>query len=148
MELRILLVDDNPEYRFLLKQFIERGTTYVVVAQAPDGEEAIRLAEELTPDVVVMDVMMPIMGGVEATREIKARNRRIRVIALTNSNDPEHAEEMWAAGVDGYFLKTDSADRLLYQLDSIAQVARSNPFHPLGGPVTPPSTSATAPLDI
>jgi DNA-binding NarL/FixJ family response regulator len=147
VELRILLVDDNPEYRFLLKQFIERGTTFVVVAEAPDGEEAVRLALDLTPDVVVMDVMMPIMGGVEATREIKARNRRIRVIALTNSTDPSHAEDMWAAGVDGYFVKTDSVDRLLYQLDSIAQVARTNPFHALGGPVSPPSSS-TAPLDI
>jgi DNA-binding NarL/FixJ family response regulator len=124
MELRIVLVDDNPEYRFLLKQFIERGTTFVVVGEASNGEEAIRQVDEVEPDVVVMDVMMPMMDGVEATRAIKDRHPGIRVVALTHSIDESHAEDMAAAGVDGYFLKSESVEKLLYQLDSIAQVGR------------------------
>jgi DNA-binding NarL/FixJ family response regulator len=128
MELRIVLADDNPEYRFLLRQFIERGTTFVVVGEAANGEEAISLADELLPEVVVMDVMMPVMNGVEATRVIKERNRGMRVIALTHSPDDAHATEMAGAGVDGYFLKSEPVDKLLYQLDSIAQAARSSPL--------------------
>ncbi|HYI46206.1 MAG TPA: response regulator transcription factor [Actinomycetota bacterium] len=120
MELRIVLVDDNPEYRFLLKQFIERGTTFVVVGEASNGEEAIALVDELRPEAVVMDVMMPVLNGVEATRAIKDRHPGIRVIALTHSIDEAHAEEMASVGVDGYFLKTESVEKLLYKLDSIA----------------------------
>ena len=120
-----MLVDDNPEYRFLLKQFIERGTTYSVVGEGENGEEAIDLATLLLPDVVVMDVMMPVMGGVEATQIIKSRNRGIRVIGLTNSVDESHAREMEEAGVDGYFLKSESVDKLLYQLDSMAAITRT-----------------------
>ena len=123
MELRIVLVDDNPEYRFLLRQFIERGTTFTVVGEAENGEEAIQLVDRLHPHVVVMDVMMPVMDGVEATRVIKDIYRGVRVVALTNSSDTSHANEMFAAGVDGYFIKSESVDKLLYQLDSIAMAA-------------------------
>jgi DNA-binding NarL/FixJ family response regulator len=129
MELRILIADDNPEYRFLLRRFIERGTTFEVVGEAADGEEAIRLVDELKPQAVVMDVMMPVLDGVDATREIKDRHPGIRVIALTHSTDHSHAVDMMAAGVDGYFLKSEPVDKLLYQLDSIAQVARSQPLY-------------------
>ena len=125
MELRIVIADDNPEYRFLLKQFIERGTTFVVVGEASNGDEAIRLVDELQPDVVVMDVMMPVMDGVEATRKIKEHHLGVRVIALTHSSDDSHADQMATAGVDGYFLKSEPVDKLLYQLDSIAQAART-----------------------
>jgi DNA-binding NarL/FixJ family response regulator len=124
--LRIVLVDDNPEYRFLLRQFIERGTTFVVVGEAANGNEAIQLVNDVEPDVVVMDVMMPVMGGVQATRAIKDRYPGVRVIALTNSIDDSHAVEMSVAGVDGYFLKSERVDKLLYQLDSIEQAARTN----------------------
>ena len=125
MELRIVLVDDNPEYRFLLRQFIERGTTYVVVGEAENGEEAIEQVDKLRPHVVVMDVMMPVLDGVEATRVIKYRNPGLRVIALTNSMDESHAQDMESAGVDGYFLKTEPVEKLLYQLDSIAVATRA-----------------------
>ena len=125
MELRIVLVDDNPEYRFLLRQFIERGTTFTVVGEAENGEEAIDRVDELLPQVVVMDVMMPVLDGVEATRLIKDRHPGVRVIALTNSMDESHAEDMDGAGVDGYFLKTEPVEKLLYQLDSIAITTRA-----------------------
>ena len=125
MELEIVLVDDNPEYRFLLRQFIERGTTFVVVGEAENGEEALDIVDELQPHVVVMDLMMPVMDGIEATRAIKDRHIGMRVIALTNSMDESHAREMTAAGVDGYFLKSEPVDKLLYQLDSIAVGVRS-----------------------
>ena len=125
MELRIVIADDNPEYRFLLRQFIERGTTFEVVGEASNGEEAILLVDQLLPQAVVMDVMMPILDGVGATRIIKERHPGVGVIALTNSNDVAHAHEMSAAGVDGYFLKSESVDKLLYQLDSLALAARS-----------------------
>jgi DNA-binding NarL/FixJ family response regulator len=124
MELRIVIVDDNPEYRYLLRQFIERGTTFVVVGEASNGDEAISLVDELLPEVVVMDIMMPVMDGVEATRAIKNRHPGVGVIALTHSIDQSHADEMFAAGVDGYFLKSEPVDKLLYQLDSMAQAAR------------------------
>ena len=123
MDLRIVLVDDNPEYRFLLRQFIERGTTFTVVGEAENGEEALQLVDRLHPHVVVMDVMMPVMDGIEATRVIKDIYRGVRVVALTNSSDGTHANEMFAAGVDGYFIKSESVDKLLYQLDSIAMAA-------------------------
>lgn len=123
MELRIVLVDDNPEYRLLLKQFIERGTTYSVVGEASNGEEAIELVERLLPHVVVMDVMMPVLDGVAATQTIKDRFPGMGVIALTASMDEGHAGDMSAAGVDGYFLKSEPVDKLIYQLDTMAIMA-------------------------
>ena len=124
MELRIVIVDDNPEYRYLLRQFIERGNTFVVVGEASNGDEAIHLVDELQPEVVVMDVMMPVMDGVKATRSIKKNHPKVGVIALTHSIDQTHADDMFAAGVDGYFLKSEPVEKLLYQLDSLAQAAR------------------------
>ena len=119
MELRIVIVDDNPEYRFLLKQFIERGTTFSVVGEAENGQEAVRLVNELMPQVVVMDVMMPVMNGVEATQAIKDLHPGVCVIALTHSMDDSHARDMLAAGADWYFLKSDPVEQLLNQLDTI-----------------------------
>ncbi|HWL65551.1 MAG TPA: response regulator transcription factor [Actinomycetota bacterium] len=128
MELRIVLVDDNPEYRFLLRQIIERGTTFSVVGEGWNGEEAIELVDKLEPHVVVMDIMMPVLGGVEATHVIKERHPGVRVLALTSSMDESHAEDMSGAGVDGYFLKNDPVEKLLGQLDSIELAARSSPL--------------------
>jgi DNA-binding NarL/FixJ family response regulator len=84
-----------------------------IVGQAANGREAVNLAHELQPDVVVMDVSMPLMNGDEATRQIKAHLPRTRIVALSMHEQGEMVESMRRAGADGYVLKTAPSEELL-----------------------------------
>jgi len=84
-----------------------------IVGQAANGREAVDLADRLEPDVVVMDVSMPLMSGDEATRRIKQHQPSTRVVALSMSQDPDTVERMHAAGAEAYVLKTAPSEELL-----------------------------------
>ena len=101
--LRVLLVDDTDSIRMLLRSLLEGVCD--VVGEATQGRQALRLTEELRPDLVVMDFQMPIMGGVEATREIKARWPEVDIVGYTSVPESEGAEEMAAAGASESFDK-------------------------------------------
>jgi DNA-binding NarL/FixJ family response regulator len=107
--IKILLVDDQVVWRAELRQIIERQNDLEVIAEAPDGEIAVRLAQDTHPDVVVMDVHMPKVNGVEATRRIKADFPDMVVIAFSSSTQED---AMRRAGVSAYVLKEDAMDRL------------------------------------
>src|SRR5512143_205670 len=87
------------------RQILERDAGVDVVGEAGDGSRAVELVDELLPDVVLMDVGLPGVGGVEATREITTRHPDVRVIALTVHDDEEYVVEMLGAGAVGYLLK-------------------------------------------
>ena len=91
-----------------------------VVGEAADGREAIDLARRLGPDVVVMDVMMPVMNGIEATRQIAAAFPAVKVLALSLHDDGQFVEAMRAAGAAGYFLKEDAPNALAEALRTVA----------------------------
>jgi DNA-binding NarL/FixJ family response regulator len=96
-----------------------------IIGEAANGREAVNLADQLEPDVVIMDVSMPLMDGYEATRQIKANRPQIRVVALSMYNEPEAMENMQRAGAEGYVLKTAPFDELLAAIRGESLVAGS-----------------------
>ena len=111
--IRVMIVDDHSILRIGLKQVLEQSGEYEVVGQAADGEEAVRVAADVSPDVVVMDVMMPKKDGVEACREIMESAPETRVVMLTASTEDDAVVEAVAAGATGYLQKETGLDRLL-----------------------------------
>lgn len=105
---RILIADDHQIMREGLLKLLADEKGLCVVGQAANGREAVRMAEELAPDVIIMDVSMPDLNGIEAARQIRDRCPRIRVIALSMYSDKRFVTGMFKAGVAGYLLK-DSA---------------------------------------
>lgn len=116
--LTVLVADDHPLYRDGLVGLIET-TGMVVVGQASDGAEAVRLAAEFNPDVVVLDVSMPVLDGIEATRRIVAANPEARVLILTMLED-ETVIEAVRAGARGYVVKSSSPSSTLAAIASVA----------------------------
>lgn len=111
--IRILLVDDHMVVRSGLSTVLAVYDDMELAGEAGDGEEAIRLCERLQPDVVLMDLLMPKMDGVTATKTIKERWPRIIVIALTSFKEQEYVEGALKAGASGYLLKNISAEELV-----------------------------------
>ena len=118
---RVMLVDDHSIMRDLLRDALEGTGEYQVVAQAADGAEALRMVEEIAPDVIVMDVIMPVMDGIEACREITDRLPETRVLMLTASNEQEAVVRSIAAGATGYLQKYSGKEQLLATLREVAQ---------------------------
>lgn len=119
-KIRILLADDHALVRQGTRQLLERETDLEVVAEAGDGEEAVRLAQMHAPDVVVMDLAMPVLNGIEATKRIKASNPRIGVLALTAYDDDPYIFALLEAGGAGYLLKNVGADELIKAIRAVA----------------------------
>jgi len=110
---RVLLVDDHDMVREGLAALLQESPDIEVIGEAADGREAIDMTNDLRPDVVVMDVSMPLMSGDQATRLIKMHMPEIRVIALSMFDEAEKKERMYQAGAESYVLKTATADELL-----------------------------------
>lgn len=110
--IRVLIVDDHVMVRSGLRLFLLAFEDLKSVGEAANGEEAIRICEQEKPDVVLMDMVMPIMDGVRATTEINARFPRIRVIGLTTFYEPEMIQKMVDAGASSFLLKNISATEL------------------------------------
>ncbi len=123
--IRILLVDDHAVLRAGLRALLEAEPGVVVVGEAGTGEEGIEQAARLRPNVVIMDLSMPGMGGLEATRQIAAANPQTRVLVLTMHGEEEHLLPVLEAGGSGYVNKR-SADEELIQ--AIRTVARGDVF--------------------
>lgn len=120
-KIRVLIADDQMLMRQGLETLLELEPDLQVVGQASDGAEAVELVEQLKPHVVLMDVRMPRMNGVDATRQIRARAPETQVIILTTFDDDEYVFEGLRAGAMGYLLKDVSAEDLT---DAIRRVAR------------------------
>jgi two-component system, NarL family, response regulator NreC len=122
--LRILLADDHTVVRQGLRKVLEERPDWQVVAEAGDGREAVRLAEQHKPDVAVLDVAMPLLNGVEATRQIVKRVPGTRVLVLSMHSDEAYVTQILKAGAAGYLLK-DSADVDLIQAVSAVSHGKS-----------------------
>jgi two-component system nitrate/nitrite response regulator NarL len=110
---RVLVADDNGRYRSLLSRFVSSQPDMEVVGLATDGDEAVRLASQLLPDVVLMDLCMPGIGGIEATRVLANTHREIRVVALTAHQSDDSESRSVEAGAAAFLRKTDVDVRLL-----------------------------------
>lgn len=110
---KILIVDDHDLMRMGLVRILDDVDGFSVVGEGGSGEEAIQLAESLTPDVVLMDVKMPGMGGLEATKQLKALNKRIKIIALTSCEDELYPSRLLEAGAASYLTKKSQPDEMI-----------------------------------
>jgi len=119
MPLRLLVVDDHPVFRFGLKALLESEPDFQVVAEASNGDEAVRMAAEHDPDVVLMDVTMPEMNGIEATRQILDLNPGIGVLIITMVDDASIFAAL-RAGARGYLLKGAGGDETLRAIQAVA----------------------------
>src|SRR5262245_15634575 len=123
--IRVVLADDQVLFREALHNLIAAQPDIDVVGEAGDGEQALRLVAELRPDVVLMDVQMPVLDGVAATRRIKDEQPECHTILLTTFDDDEYVFEGLRAGAIGYLLKDVSAQRLI---EAIHIAARGETF--------------------
>ena len=121
MGLRILLVDDHEVVRVGVRALIERQPDMEVVGEAATVAEAINQAEQLAPDVVVLDIRLPGGDGMEACRQIKAHRPETRVIVLTSYPDEQILFDAIASGADGYVLKKIGSDELLRALERVGR---------------------------
>ena len=112
MRTTILLVEDHHLVRQGIHALLKALPEMEVVGEAADGRTALQLAGECRPDVVIMDIGIPKLNGIDATRHIKDRNPRIKVLALSMDSDPLVVRQMLLAGADGYLLKECMADEL------------------------------------
>jgi two-component system, NarL family, response regulator LiaR len=118
--IRILLADDHVLVRQGTRELLEREEDLKVVAEAGDGEEAVRLACEYLPDVILMDIAMPLLNGIDATRRIKAAIPRVSVLVLSAYDDDQYVFALLEAGAAGYLLKNVGADALVKAIRAVA----------------------------
>jgi len=131
MAIRVLIADDHAVVRAGLKLLLDAAEEIEVVGEAGSGEEAVRLARSLVPDVVLMDVVMPGMSGIEATRPALEAAPGAKVLVLSMQDDPRYVREAFEAGASGYVLK-EAADSEVVQ--AVRDVAAGNRYvHPTLG---------------
>jgi DNA-binding NarL/FixJ family response regulator len=118
--LRVILADDHATVRHGLKLLIDGESDMTVVAEVGDGEAAVRKTLELKPDVVVMDISMPGMNGLAATRALKKARPDARIVTLTRHADDAYLQELLRAGVSGYVLKRSAPTELLHAIRGVA----------------------------
>lgn len=121
MAIKILLADDHKIVRAGLKSLLESEADFDVIAEADNGRDTVILAKKLEPNVVVMDVAMPDMNGIDATRKISKLESEVRVLALSAHSDGVYILGMLEAGAAGYLLKDAAAEELIAALHTISQ---------------------------
>jgi DNA-binding NarL/FixJ family response regulator len=127
-KMRILLAEDHKVVREGTRRLLESQPDFDVVGEASDGIEAVELAKKLKPEIIIMDVSMPRLNGIEATRQIKAIYPNIAILPLTGYDDDEYVFALLEAGAAGYLLKDSSGEELI---EAIRQVMTGEPvLHP------------------
>jgi two-component system, NarL family, response regulator LiaR len=130
--IRVLLADDHAVVRKGIREFLDEDEEIEVVAEAANGQDALRLALELLPRVAVLDVQMPVMNGIDATREIRVRAPGVRILILTAYDDEPYVFTLLRAGADGYILKNADSDEIVRAVKAVAA----------GGKVLDPAVAA------
>ena len=111
--LRILIADDHEVVRFGLRQILEAQANWEVVAEASDGKEAVSRAIETKPDICILDHSLPLMNGLEVTRQIRARVPKSEILIFTMHENEQLVQELLQAGARGYLLKSDARTHLI-----------------------------------
>jgi DNA-binding NarL/FixJ family response regulator len=123
MIVRILLADDHKIIVDGLRSLLEKNNAFKVIGQASDGLSAVRLAAELSPDLVIMDISLPGLNGIDATRRILEANSRVKVIALSMHKDGRYIAEALKSGAAGYLLKESAFDELTAAIRTVMKGA-------------------------
>ncbi|NJD56689.1 MAG: response regulator transcription factor [Nitrospirae bacterium] len=119
MTIKVLLADDHKIVRDGLRTLLEKNPDIVVAGEAEDGREALQMAQKLLPDVVVMDIAMPDLNGIEATRQILADRSAVRIVALSMHSDKRFVSEMLKAGASAYLLKDCAFEELITAIRTV-----------------------------
>jgi two-component system response regulator NreC len=120
MSIKIILADDHKIFREGMRSLLDKEPDMEVIAGADNGKETVRLAEELLPNVVVMDITMPDLNGIEATRYVKKKAPTVKVLCLSMHSDRRFVLEMFRAGVSGYILKNCAFKELTRAIHTVA----------------------------
>jgi DNA-binding NarL/FixJ family response regulator len=121
MHLRILVVDDHPVVRQGLKNLLDRDPDWEIIDEAEDGLEAVEKADRLKPDVVVLDLSMPRMNGLDACREIRKNAPDSEILIVTQHDSPQMMREAFNANARGYVVKSDVGRDLVAAVDAVSQ---------------------------
>jgi two-component system, NarL family, response regulator NreC len=119
--IRVVLADDHRMMREGIRALLERQGDIEVVGEAADGREAVDLAARLCPDVVVMDVSMPLLNGVEATRQIRRDSPGVHILILTVHEDKDYVDRLLLAGADGYIVKRAGGEELVAAIHAVCR---------------------------
>ena len=120
-KLRILIAEDHETVREGLRLIINQQDDMEVCGEAGDGRAAVKMAQELNPDIVVVDVTMPVLNGLKATRKLKETRPHVKILTLTRHSDDGYLQELLRAGASGYVLKQSSSTELLRGIRAIAR---------------------------
>jgi len=121
---RVVLADDHAMFRQGVKRILKDAENLEVIGEASDGLELLEVSKETTPDMVILDISMPNLRGLEATREIKTRSPNVKVLILTMHRDKEYVYGAISAGAEGYLLKEDADTELFIAVEKIRQGGR------------------------
>jgi len=119
-KLRIILAEDHETIRDGLKLLVNSRSDMEVVGEADNGTTALQLAEEFSPDVVVMDISMPELNGLQATKKLKDKSPQVKVLILTRHSEPGYLQELLQAGASGYVLKQSKSEELIRAILAVA----------------------------
>ncbi len=119
--IRVVLADDHPVVRTGIRTFLEQAADIEVLAEAEDGKAALRLAEELEPDVLLLDMELPGITGVEVTRRLQAAGSLVRVLALSAYDDEQYVFGLLDAGAAGYLLKDEALEAIVAAVRGVAR---------------------------
>lgn len=118
--IELVLADDHKIVRDGIMSLLQNEEKYVIVGEAENGEQALKLVEELKPGLVIMDINMPVMDGIDATRYITKNHPETKVLVLTMTSEQEHIRKMIEAGAGGYILKNSGREELISAIETIA----------------------------
>lgn len=119
MKVRVLLADDHKMFRHALRLVLEKEPNMVVAGEAGDGQELLALAQRTSPDVVCMDISMPVMDGIEATRRLLAMRPGLKIIGLSAFADQFYVMEMMNAGAAGYVTKGEAVEEIVRAINTV-----------------------------
>jgi len=123
MTTRVVLAEDNDIVRRGIKKLLNKARDIEVVGEAKNGIEALHLVKEMLPDILLLDVEMPLLNGIEVAQQLKKEQRTTRILVLSAYDDRQYIQEMLSLGVSGYLLKDEASERIV---DAIQGVAKGN----------------------